>query len=182
MTKRCLLLLAFALPFASSLARAQALPAVTRGGTLQAGVAISNANTDFYDKRITGITGYVTFDLTKNIGVEADVHVLTLITPNDFSESSYEFGVRYVYPVHRRYQPYVKLAAGIGSYAFNQPYYNNTASDSLGMYAFSGGLDIRLPHKINVRAVDFEYQSWPGIEPHGLTPTLLTFGVAYRIR
>jgi hypothetical protein len=43
------------------------------------------------------------------------------------------------------------------------------------MYNF----DIDLTRHINVRALDFEHQQWPGYPPNGLTPKVWTFGAAY---
>ena len=32
--------------------------------------------------------------------------------------------------------------------------------------------------KIVIRAVDYEYQSWPGYASNGISPSVFTFGVA----
>ena len=185
MNNRNLVVLALAALFlaASSQLHAQAMPTATRTGILQAGIGVTNAQTDEFTPRISGITGYVTFDIRKHIGIEADIHMLNIITPSDFVEKSYLLGARYVWHT-RHLDPYFKVLGGIGQTAIQQPT-QTYAPGTPGTYmvlAGAGGLDIRLPHHINVRAIDFEYQMWPNFPPNGLNPTLITFGAAYHFR
>ena len=183
MNNRSFVVLALAALFAAATTQlqGQALPTATRTGILQAGFGVSNANTDEFPSRISGVTGYVTLDIRGHIGVEADIHMLSVITPNDFAESSYLLGARYVW--HRGHlDPYVKVLGGIGRTSIQQPSHTY-APGTPGTYmaiAGAGGLDIRLTHHINVRAIDFEYQMWPNFPPNGLNPTIITCGVAYR--
>lgn len=166
---------------ASSQLHAQALPTATRNGILQAGGGVTNASTDEFIPRITGYTAYVGFDIRQHIGIEADIHMLNIITPQDFVEKSYLLGARYVWH-HGRLNPYVKVLGGIGQSSIQQPS-PIFAPGTPGTYmvvAGAGGLDIRLPHHINVRAIDFEYQMWPNFPPNGLSPSLITCGAAYR--
>jgi len=185
MNKRSLVVLALAALFfaATSKLQGQALPTASRTGILQAGFGVSNAQSDEFSPRISGITGYVTFDIRQHLGVEADIHMLSVITPNDFAEKSYLLGARYVW--HRgRLDPYVKVLGGIGQTSIQQPSMTQ-APGTPGHYmviAGAAGLDIRLPHHINIRAIDFEYQMWPNFPPNGLNPTLITFGAAYHFR
>jgi len=183
MMKRSLVVLAFAALFtaATTQLEGQALPTATRAGNLQAGFGVSNAQSDEYIPRISGITGYVTFDIFRHIGIEADIHVLNVITPDDFVEDTYLAGVRYVWHF-KHLDPYAKILAGIGKTSIQQPSLAQ-APGTPGTYmaiAAAGGLDIRLPHHINVRAIDFEYQTWPNFPPTGLSPTVITCGAAYR--
>jgi hypothetical protein len=166
---------------ATSQLHGQALPTASRTGILQAGFGVTNAQSDEFDPRISGITGYATFDFRKHLGLEADIHMLNIITPQDFAERTYLAGARYVW--HRgRLDPYVKVLGGIGQTYIQQPS-SNFADDTPSTHiaiAAAGGLDLRLPHHINVRAIDFEYQTWPKFGLSGLSPTLITCGVAYR--
>jgi hypothetical protein len=185
MTKRHLLALcpiAFALSL--SMAHAQDVPAATQGGQLRVGLAVSLNNTDYATKKTTGGTVFANFAFTDRFGVEADIHYLNGITPEDFGENSYVIGPRFAYRVHGRYSPYVKVMAGIGSTVADEPYVKRTGSvpGSYGIFAFGGGLDIDIPHNLTVRAIDFELQRWPGFEPNGLSPTVISIGIAYRIR
>jgi len=185
MMKRCLLFLGSALALSTMTPNlhAQALPAASRGGLLQGGLAVTSVTPDETTKRIAGITGYATFDLTERFGVEADLHFTTLNTPQDFGENSYLVGARYVYR-KKRYEPYAKVLIGIGT-TVNQGTNYQTIPNTPGSFFIwggGGGLDIRFAHHINVRAIDFELQQWPGFTPHGLSPTAISIGVAYRLR
>ena len=185
MTNRNVVVLALAALFAAATSQlhGQALPTATATGVLQAGVGLSNAQGDEFTERLTGITGYATLDFTRHLGAEVDIHILTLITPYNFVENTYLGGARYVWR-RGRFTPYVKVLAGFGQSYIKQPsttYAQGTPSSTMA-YAAGGGLDIRLPFNINVRAIDFEYQMWPGYGNNGLSPTLLTCGAAYRFR
>jgi len=185
MNKRSLAVLAFAALFfaASSKLHGQALPTASAAGILQAGGGVSNAQGDEFTNRLTGLTGYATFDFRRHIGAEIDIHVLNLVTPFNFVENTYLGGARYVW--HRgRFTPYIKVLGGIGQTYVKQPsstYVQGTPSTQAAV-AGGAGLDIMLPHHINVRAIDYEYQVWPGYGTQGLSPSMLTCGVAYRFR
>ena len=86
MMKRCSLALAVAaLALAPALGHAQDIPAASRPGLLQAGIALSSISPDLTNNRITGITGFVTFDFSERLGVEADIHLGSISTPNDIA-------------------------------------------------------------------------------------------------
>jgi opacity protein-like surface antigen len=167
-----------------SAARAQATAAATRGGIAQAGIGYTNSSQDEYKQRLQGATIYGTFDLNAHLGIEADAHMASIIKSYyQYKEQSYDVGLRYVYR-RRRFAPYGKGMIGIGHASAATPtqIYAGNVPDTYMLFAFGGGLDYSLSDRINIRAVDFEYQRWPNFAPHGLTPALLTFGVAYRIR
>ncbi len=179
------------LAFIASAVPAQDIPAATRGGILQVGGAFSIGKPDYFDNSITGITGYATFDLNQHLGAEVDIHILTLSTPRDIGEQSYMIGPRYVYRVHERYMPYGKVLFGIGKTIAEAPYIATVTNGkpsflgvpgTYGAYGFGGGLDINISRVLTVRAIDFEYQKWPGFPKNGLSPSIISFGVAYRIR
>jgi len=185
MNKRSLVVLALAALFAaaSSQLQGQALPTASAAGILQVGGGVSSAQGDEFSQRLTGLTGYATFDFRSHIGAEVDVHVMTLVAPYNFVENSYLGGARYVW--HRgRFTPYVKVLGGIGQAYIKQPSTTFVPGAPSTTMAFAGGagLDIRLPYHINVRAIDFEYQMWPGFGTNGLNPSMLTCGAAYRFR
>jgi len=186
MMKRCILALSIAAPMlAPSAAHAQAMPAATRPGLLQAGITLSDANTDELQKRIAGASAYATFDFNEHLGVEADIHLLNFDTPQDFAEESFLIGLRYVDRIHERYEPYIRAQAGIGKTIAQEPYValgTPGTPGTYGAYAFAGGLDIRIPYNLTVRAIDYEYELWPGFKPNGLSPSIVSVGIAYRIR
>lgn len=162
---------------------AQATPAASRLGIAQFGGGFSVASSDCPSVTIEGITDgctsnstskgltvYGTFDFTRHFGVEGDIHKLSLSRPG---EDSYLFGPRYVFH-HNRYHPYLKFQGGLSRFqtTFNTSY-------TYKIYAFGGGLDLRLKEHINIRAFDLEYQKWPQFPLGGISPIVGTVGVAY---
>jgi hypothetical protein len=161
---------------------AQAIPTASRaGGTIQLGVAGTFANLDYGPKYAKGLSVYGDFDVTRHIGIEGDIHFASLITPTDIGENTYLLGPRYTYQF-RRFAPYAKALFGIGQFQYQQGTYGKGSTDTYGLFAFGGGLDVRATHHISVRAFDFEYQDWPHYAPNGLTPYVMSVGVAYVFR
>jgi opacity protein-like surface antigen len=157
-------------------ARAQAKFTASRVGDLQVGAGYTTANSDYVPTRISGFTGYATFDFRDNFGAEFDFHQVS--DPNSaVYERSYEWGGRYVrHYLNRRLAPYARVMYGRG--VFNFPL--NEANLAYNMADIAGGVDIAVHPRVNVRA-EFEYQDWfsgPGIT-NGLTPTMFTIGAAY---
>jgi opacity protein-like surface antigen len=185
MKKTCLLSLLLSLVIVvPSALHAQATAAATRGGISQVGVAYTVSNEDQYiGKYLQGMSFYGTFDLNNHIGVEGDVHLVSLFKSYfDYKESSYDGGLRYVLH-YRRFHPYGKGMVGIGHATAPNPnqIVGGSTPGTYFLFAFGTGLDYSVNDKINVRA-DFEYQRWTNFPPHGLTPPLFNVGVAYRFR
>jgi hypothetical protein len=161
----------------SVFAHSQAVPTATQFGTMQIGLGGTIVSTDYTQPKAKGLSVYGTFDFTRHIGVEGDIHYASLFTPGDIGENTYLFGPRYVFHKNR-FHPYAKVLLGIGTinYQFDfAPHY----STSHPAIALGGGIDIKATRSINVRAFDFEYQDWPTYSVHGLSPIVTTFGVAY---
>jgi hypothetical protein len=158
---------------------AQASPTATRASFMQVGVGLSAFQPDYNSGTIKGYSIYGTFDFTSHIGLEGDIHIVNVITPGDIAQNSYILGPRFAMD-RGRLHPYAKALAGIGVFTF-QPVYvtSSSSSSSHKMYAFGGGLDVRVKRHWNVRAIDFEYQRWPGFSANGITPLGVTVGAAY---
>ncbi|SNT39257.1 Outer membrane protein beta-barrel domain-containing protein [Granulicella rosea] len=179
----------------SSTLHAQASPTAIRGGgDIQAGVGVTFADGDYQNgtanniasSNLGGVSFFANYGFTHSIGVEADVHLLTIYTPTDFSQKTYMIGPRYTY--HRGKQAvYAKVIFGRGSFTYQEPqdparknpYFGNGAS--FNTYAFGGGYSYKIKPHYNL-LVDVEDQKWPNFEPHTLSPLLVTVGVAYVIR
>jgi hypothetical protein len=168
----------FACVFGLSIfAHSQASPTAERHGALQIGAGATYVSPDYGSKNDAGPTFFLDYDFTPHLGIEGTIHYTSIITPGDIGEDTYLVGPRYVFH-HNRFRPYAKVLAGVGQinlqfdYAPHQKY-------SKFVYAFGGGLDYLVTRKINVRAIDFEYQQWPGMAPHGLSPYAITVGAAY---
>lgn len=169
-------------PLASLRASAQASYAGDRDGVVQIGVTYSNAQTDEYFKRTTGVSVYGAIDFKKHLGAEADIHLPGLFSaPEGFSERSGDVGLRYIYRF-RRYDVYAKALVGIGQTVQVAPAFVVGTPGTYFLYAGGGGLDVRLARNLIIRVVDFEYQRWPSFPQHALTPSMVSIGAAYRFR
>jgi opacity protein-like surface antigen len=185
MKKTCLLSLALSLVLVlPSALHAQATAAATRGGIAQVGVSYTASNEDEYvGDWLQGMTFYGTFDLNNHLGVEGNVHLVSLFKDYfAFDESSYDAGIRWAQH-YRKFTPYGKGLIGLGHATAPNPNQieGHSTPGTYFLFALGGGLDYGLTEKINLRA-DFEYQRWTNFPPHGLTPPLLSIGAAYRFR
>ena len=173
-----------------SLGWAQALPTASGMGKTQVGAAFSYAIPDFWVQpigdpqyqfqSIGGVTGYGDYDFTRHLGVEGDFHCLALITSLDRAELTYLVGPRVMLP-YGRFVIYGKALGGIRDlYIQEQQDNHGVQSGSNIGYSIGGGLDIFYNQKIVIRAFDYESQSWPGYGTNGISPSVFTFGVAYR--
>jgi hypothetical protein len=165
----------------AQVSHAQAVPTATRaGGIAQIGAGWSFARPDYGPTKIQGASIYGTFDFTRHWGIEGDVHKVSMITSSDLGEDSYLLGPRYVFH-HNRVHPYAKALVGFGRFQYQYdytPHYYYTYK----IYSLGGGVDVQARRHLNIRAVDFEYQKWPGFPANGITPLVLTFGAAYAFR
>lgn len=159
---------------------AQATPTASRAGLAQIGVGWGFSKPDYAQRNIQGLTIYGSFDFTRHWGVAGDIHRHSMVTPTDIGEDSYQIGPRYVFH-YNRLTPYIKAQAGLGRFKYQFDYAPHVAF-TYGMYALGGGVDYRVSHHLNVRAVDFEYQRWPGFGNDGLSPLVVTFGASYVLR
>jgi hypothetical protein len=157
-------------------ARGQALLTASRAGDIQVGGGFSYADSDYADVKIKGGAFYADFDFMKHVGLELGFHQLN-DSQSDLYERTYEAGGRYLLKPRGALKPYIKGMYGRG--VLNFP--SNQANIAYNMIVGGGGADYSVKPWLNVRG-DFEYQNWfsgPGI-PNGLTPLVVTVGVAYR--
>ncbi len=163
----CLLLLA------APVLLGQASPTATRRADLQVGAGVVVDFTDYNPDPLTGFAVYATLDLTNHLGGEMAFHQAKSGGGDQVYERTYEVGPRY-HRTYGRVSPYAKGMYGRG--VFNFPF--GTANLAYNLFAIGGGADLRVKSYLNVR-VDYEYQFWRGFPPQGLTPQLVTIGVAY---
>ncbi|WP_263408372.1 porin family protein [Terriglobus tenax] len=164
--------LAAALP----VARAQSVYTASRKFDLQAGGGYSIAKSDYAPEKYRGFNLYFDLDFRPHWGIEGVFHQVNQPSPGKMYERTYEIGPRYT----RQYKdglfrPYVKAMYGRGVY--NYP--NDVANLAYNLFAGGGGLDVRVHPRINVRVFDYEYQRWLSFPPNGLSPQVVSFGVAY---
>ena len=159
----------------------QATSAASRDGMIQVGIGGTYVSPDYNNKGIGGLTYYAGVDF-RHIGIEADIHQTTLWTPYDLGQRTFLGGPRFIYPIGR-YRPYARGFLGFGQFVQQEGYYpTTTALPFHKLYGIGGGLDILASQHINIRAIDFEAQRWPGFSDHGLTPYAVTVGIGYRLR
>jgi len=156
--------------------RAQADYTANKTSRVQVGAGYLFLKPDYVETNIQGISIWGDYDFLKHIGVEASVHLGTIITPSDINETSYMVGPRFL--IHRR------RLTGYAKFIFGRATITNTEnnlSSSYNAYAFGGGAEYKISRKINIRAIDFELQKWPNFEPHTLSPIAITVGASYII-
>ena len=165
----------------SSRARAQAAPTASRVADLQAGVTFSFANPD-YGTDWHGYGAYADLDLRYRLGLEVDFHQISGPNPVLY-ERTYEIGPRISYPIKYRFVPYAKAMYGRGVFDFAGTDTSGNAVQianlAFNIASFGGGVDVKTIRGLNIRVVDYEHQTWPSFPPHGLTPGVFSFGVAY---
>jgi hypothetical protein len=174
--KRQIIISCFACLFGfSNFAHAQASPTASRAGDLQVGAGFTWVAPDYAGGHDKGPSFYATYDFMRHVGVEGVIHYASIIDPNDVGEDTYLIGPRFVVN-KKRFAPYAKVLFGVGQLNLQfdtQPHSKSTHF----AYAVGGGLDYKLTRKVNIRAIDFEYQHWSYLT--GLTPIVLTVGAAY---
>jgi opacity protein-like surface antigen len=171
--------------FTGTRLHAQASPTASADGVLQIGAMFNIANTDYRPQKFKGYGFYATYDFKYHIGIEGEFHQINdPDSAEGIYERTYEIGPRYVLR-YGRYSPYAKLMYGRG--VFNYPNLVDSVSNELtptanlayNIGAIGAGLDYRVLTGMNVRA-EYEYQQWFGFPPNGLSPQIISIGVAYR--
>jgi opacity protein-like surface antigen len=180
MLKTCLTIASFtAALYLTAAAGGQALPTAVAKGTLQVGVGWSYVEPDYGRKAIQGVTAFGDYDFRPHLGVEAEYHYISLITPTDLGEQSFLVGPRFVLP-RNRFNLYAKVVAGIGDINIQEEQDNpQGGAGNYIAYGIGGGIDYKVTRHIIARG-DFEYQHWSYLT--GLTPSSTTVAVAYRFR
>ena len=179
--------------------RGQATSTASRTFDLQAGGGVALVKSDYYPQAFRGLALYATLDFSPHFGAEIDFREAKAQQDPTY-EKTYEIGGRY-HRTYGRFSPYAKALYGRGVFNFVDDNYNPpvvpVSGSALGPkakiysskvvanlayneYVFGGGTDFRLTRFLNLRA-DYEYQTWLSFPPHGLSPQVLTFGVAYHL-
>lgn len=169
--------LASALLLAPSLLHAQANATAFRTTRIQAGAGLLYLNNDFTQTGDKGVSAWVDYDFSRYVGVEGEVHLGTIISPEDVGENTYLVGPRGSYR-KGPFDIYAKLMFGR---ARIQNDFVGTSS-TYNIYAYGGGLDYRVSHHFNIRVIDFEQQKWTAFKPHELSPIAISAGLMYIIR
>ena len=165
----------------ASLLNAQATPTASRMIRFrsQIGIAGTQVQTDHGPGTDRGLVIYGDIDISKYLGVEALFRDATIVSPSDFGIDNYLIGPRASFR-RGRFTPYAKALFGYAFINFQKGYYPQDSSERHRIYTLGGGVDMRATPHINVRLFDYERQDWLGFQPHGLTPSSESIGVAYQ--
>jgi hypothetical protein len=166
------LALSFVIGGASAL-YGQALPTASRVADAQIGVGYSPAKSGYAQQTFQGAGAYADLDFTLHLGVEAEFHQVGSTSGDQSYQRTYAIGARY-FRTYGPLVPYVKAMFGRGD--FNYPF----GAANLGYNMFAGGVgaDIKLGAHLHLRG-EYEFQKWSSFPNGGLTPRLVTIGVAY---
>jgi hypothetical protein len=168
------LALAFCL---AGMAQAQTVPAGDEGGlAIWAGTSGSSYYVQYGERKMVGVTAFVDADTRRRLGIEVEGQWVEFRQSAGVHIETYSIGARYHFSVGR-FQPYVKGLAGFGD--FNFPY--NLATGRFLVATAGGGIDYRLSRKIEIRAVDCEYQNWPKFTFGNMTTLSVSVGLRMRI-
>jgi hypothetical protein len=158
-------------------ASAQAVQSADAGGPLlSVGGTASGYYLQYGQIKLLGASVFVDADTRRHFGVEAEARWLQFHQTNDVHDATYMVGPRY-YREIGRFQPYVKVLAGVGE--FNFPY--NYATGSYLVVAPGGGLDYRINRLIRIRVADVEYQLWPQFTYSSMSSVGVSTGIRLRI-
>ncbi len=157
----------------ASVLHGQATPTASRTGDVQIGIGYTAARPDYVTQTYQGVAAYADFDFRPHLGVEAEFHQVNHTTGYQSYERTYEIGGRYL----RTYGPLVPyIKAMIGRGEFEYPYGQTKLAYTV--YAGGVGTDFKLGRYLRVRG-EYECQKWTSFPNGGLTPQLVTLGVAY---
>lgn len=164
-----------------SFAHAQALPAATRE-PVKVGASFSFGSPDYRDTTtyVEGLTIFADVGFARRAAAEIDLHYDSLITPIDIGEDTFLIGPRYSVIRDDEANVYVKVLGGLGRFAYQPGTYSNPHTDTYGVAAFGGGIELHALLHFDIRAIDLEYQVWPGFASHALKPVVASTGLAYR--
>ena len=156
----------------------QALPTATdTRPTLSVGGEYSDFQADYGKRTLGGYTITADYDRTPRYSLEFQARVLRMNQEVGTHETTFLIGPKVTYR-RRWFNPYAKLLIGDGKFHF--PY--NYAEGSYFVLAPGAGVDVRLGHsRYTIRAIDFEYQSWPNFSFGGLNPYGISTGISVRV-
>jgi hypothetical protein len=145
---------------------------------LAVGGTFSYFHLNYGSRNLLGGTVIVDAKVNYHVGVEGEMHWLELNQQQDVHEETYLAGPRYVFNPFHGWVPYVNVLAGNGQ--FNFPY--SYAHGGYLALAAGGGIERPLNYRWRLRAVNFEYQHWPGFTGASFSQYGVSSGIEFRIR
>jgi opacity protein-like surface antigen len=152
---------------------AQAVPVASRRADAQVGLGYTLDQPSYVQQTYQGLTAYGDFDLNLHLGIEAEFHQANSRTGDKSYQRTYEIGGRY-FRTYGPLVPYVKGMVGRGDYI----YPTGQTGVAYNMFAAGAGADFKLSTYLRLRG-EYEFQKWTSFQNGGLTPHLITIGIAY---
>lgn len=158
--------------------RAQATATASRsGGFISVGATASYYQADYGKRELGGYAIHADLDRDRQWGLELEARVLRFNQEVGTHETTFLIGPRFTLR-RKRFNPYVKLLVGEGKFHFPYDYAEG------GYFVLAPGVGVDVPigtSRFSIRAIDFEYQSWPNFTFGGLNPYGVSAGVSVRI-
>jgi hypothetical protein len=151
----------------------QATPTASRAADVQIGIGYSVGYPDYPPRTFQGVTAYADVDLRPHLGIEAEFHQVNNTGSYQSFQRTYEIGGRYL-RTYGPLVPYVKAMIGRGQ--FEYPFAETIAAYNI--FAGGVGADFKVGPWLHIRG-EYELQKWSSFPNGGLTPQIVTVGVAY---
>lgn len=163
------------------LASSSMLSQATSGASskqVQIGAEGSYFAPDYAQSVNEGVGVYTSIDFTgQHVGFEGDAFQ-TVKSARGIRESYYLVGPRY-YLHYGSFRLYGKSQVGLGHFN-GVPGKVAKQQGNYFDYSFGGGVELNAVKHVSFRLIDSTYQFLPGFPKNGLTPWMLSSGVAYR--
>ena len=151
----------------------QSRPTASREADAQIGIGYTLARPGYVQQTFQGLAAYAGLDFNRHLGVEAEFHQANSTDGDKSYQRTYEIGARY-FRAYGPLVPYVKAMVGRGDYI----YPTGQTGVAYNMFAGAAGADFKLGMYLRLRG-EYEFQKWTSFQNGGLTPQLITLGVAY---
>ena len=144
---------------------------------LAVGGMFSYYHVGYGSRNLIGGTIVVHGRFTDHTSLVGEIHWLELNQQQNVHNETYLAGPRYTFNEYRGWQPYVNALIGNGQ--FNFPF--NSAHGGYLVLAAGGGFDRTLNRRWRLRALNFEFQHWPGFTGSSFSQYGVSSGIEYRI-
>jgi hypothetical protein len=157
---------------------AQEIPTQIRPGAyVSAGASIAQYQMDYGQHVLGGAAVYVDVNLSAHYGIESEARWLLINQAANVHASTQLAGLRISLMYVHGFTPYVKLLGGAARFTFPYKY----ATGTYFVLSPGAGVDLNLRHRLTLRLLDVEYQSWPQFTYGTLHPYGASIGMSYRI-
>lgn len=165
------------LSFGAEPMRAQVAPSAYKNQlSVTGGGMFSHYYPDYVSVPMFGVGLFVDVNVAHGLGVEAEGRWQRTRNYQDISENNFLIGPRMEFKQLLIFRPYAKVLGGVTEMNFDE----GLSTGVFGTIAAGGGIDVRLTNRLNIRAIDAEYQYLPKFLDSSLTPYGVSAGISYR--